>query len=60
MLFSELPQPLAYLDPGSGSVIIQLVLAVLLGLSVLVRSQWRRLKSLFKKKEPEDNDQKSE
>jgi hypothetical protein len=57
MLYSELPQPLYYLDPGSGSIIIQLVLAAILGLGVLVRSQWRRIKSLFKKQEHDDEDQ---
>ena len=46
MLFS----PPAYLDPGSGSIIIQLVIATILGLGVLVRSQWSRIKQLFGKK----------
>lgn len=60
MFYSELPQPLAYLDPNSGSILLQLALATLLGLGVLLRSQWRRLKSLFKKEEPEDKNEKSE
>ncbi len=60
MFYSELPKELAYLDPGSGSVLLQLVLAVLLGLGVLIRSQWKRLKALFKKDEPDHDDQDNE
>jgi len=40
-----------YIDPGSGSVILQAVLAVALGLGVFVKVFWRKIKSLFGKKE---------
>lgn len=43
-----------YLDPGSGSVILQTVLAGLLGLGVIVRLFWRKIKSLGGKKELEN------
>lgn len=43
-----------YLDPGSGSVILQTVLASLLGLGVIVRIFWRKIKSLGGKKEIEN------
>lgn len=43
-----------YLDPGSGSVILQTVLASLLGLGVIVRIFWRKIKSLGGKKELEN------
>ncbi len=36
-----------YLDPGSGSLIIQLVVAALLGIGVAVRLFWSRIKLLF-------------
>jgi hypothetical protein len=55
MLFSELPKTLAYLDPGSGSMILQLILAALLGLGVFVRIQWRKIKSLFGRKNTNDD-----
>lgn len=55
MLFSELPKILAYLDPGSGSMILQLILAALLGLGVFVRIQWRKIKSLFGRKNTNDD-----
>ena len=39
--------PLAYLDPGSGSFIIQIVIAALLGIGVAVRASWGKIKGLF-------------
>ncbi len=39
-----------YLDPGSGSFLIQLLLAVVLGMGVAVRLYWSKIKSLFNKK----------
>jgi hypothetical protein len=41
-----------YLDPGSGSVILQLILATLLGAGVAVRVFWSRIKNIFSKKQP--------
>jgi hypothetical protein len=47
--------PLLYLDPGSGSFLIQLLLAAALGIGVAARMYWAKVKSLFggKKKEPD-------
>lgn len=44
----------AYLDPGSGSIILQLVIAGLLGAGVLVGTFWRKIKALFVKKPSDD------
>ncbi|MFH0881942.1 MAG: hypothetical protein V2A56_03075 [bacterium] len=45
----------AYLDPGTGSMILQTVLAIFLGTAFIVRIQWKKFKSLFKKnKEQQD------
>ncbi len=44
---------LLYLDPGSGSFLIQLLLAVLLGAGVAIRLYWGKLKALFGKSNPE-------
>ena len=41
--------PLAYLDPGSGSILIQILIAALLGIAVAVRASWSRIKKLFGK-----------
>lgn len=35
----------AYIDPGSGSYILQLVIAGLLGAGVAVRIYWKRIKA---------------
>lgn len=42
--------PLPYLDPGSGSFLIQLLIAALLGLGVALRASWSKIKVLFGKK----------
>lgn len=43
-----------YLDPGSGSFILQLILAGALGLGVAVRVYWAKITALItgKKKDP--------
>ena len=39
--------PLPYLDPGSGSFLLQLLIAALLGLGVAIRASWGRIKGWF-------------
>lgn len=49
--------PLPYLDPGSGSMIIQIAIAVLLGLGVALRASWGGIKKYFGvKQKPEEED----
>ena len=49
--------PLPYLDPGSGSFIIQIAIAVLLGLGVAIRASWGTIKKFFgAKPKPEEDD----
>ncbi|OGN72186.1 MAG: hypothetical protein A2X25_00540 [Chloroflexi bacterium GWB2_49_20] len=36
-----------YLDPSSGSILIQLLLAGLLGAGILLRTYWSRILKLF-------------
>ena len=38
-----------YLDPGSGSFLIQLIIASLLGAAFVIRTSWSRIKSFFKR-----------
>ena len=38
---------LAYLDPGTGSMIIQLILGGFVGLAVIGKLYWHRLKAIF-------------
>jgi len=46
---------LAYLDPGSGSYLLQLLIAGILGGLFIVKMQWGRIKGWFvrKPKDPE-------
>jgi hypothetical protein len=44
-----LTSSLLYLDPGSGSFILQLLLAALLGAGLVIRAYWRKIKSFFVK-----------
>ena len=54
-------RPMAYLDPGSGSFLIQLVIAALLGLGVALRAYWGKIKGWFGiKPKPEDDDDDSD
>ncbi len=46
-----LASALFYLDPGTGSFLIQLLLAVFLGAGVAVKIYWSKIKGLFLKKE---------
>jgi hypothetical protein len=53
--------PLPYLDPGSGSFIIQIAIAALLGLGVAIRASWGSIKKLLgMKPKPEDEDVESD
>jgi len=45
--FSSFSKIMAYLDPGSGSILIQMLVAGLLGAGLLIRSQWAKIKKLF-------------
>jgi len=54
---------LIYLDPGSGSFLLQLLIAGIAGLTIAVGSQWSKIKRLFgknKQKTEADNDEDDE
>jgi len=55
-LLSGFGEKFAYLDPGSGSVIIQLLIAALLGVGIAVRASWGKIKGLFGIKSETDDD----
>lgn len=42
--FADLASFLAYLDPGSGSYVLQFLIASLLGLAFVTQNFWRRIK----------------
>jgi hypothetical protein len=51
--------PVPYLDPGSGSFLVQLLIAALLGIGVAVRASWGKIKGWFgiKPRTDEDDDE---
>jgi hypothetical protein len=46
-LLAPLIRPHAYLDPGSGSFLIQLIIAGLVGAGFLIKTYWKKIKGLF-------------
>jgi len=60
VLASHLLSVQPYLDPGSGSILLQLLLAVVLGAGVILRTQWSKIKSLFGRKDASVDDEDDE
>lgn len=61
MYFPVFLSIMPYLDPGSGSILVQVIIAALLGVGIFVRSQWANIKKLFGKKpadvDPDEDDE---
>jgi hypothetical protein len=57
-LFAPPASNAAYLDPGSGSIIIQVVMAVLLGGALILKMYWKKITSFFNKTKDEDDEDK--
>lgn len=49
MRIGILLKPFMYLDPGSGSFIIQMILAGTLGIAVAIRIYWKKIVAFFHK-----------
>ena len=47
---------LAYLDPGSGSFVFQILISALLGAVVVFKTSWRRIRDFFTRKDRTDDD----
>jgi hypothetical protein len=58
-LFTPILRPQAYLDPGSGSFLIQLLIAGVVGAGFLIRAYWKKIKGLFNRSatKKEDDEQ---
>ena len=46
-LLSIFSKPQLYLDPGSGSMLIQIIIAAVLGTGVAIRVFWKNIKDFF-------------
>ena len=59
LLFNVLLRPQAYLDPGSGSFILQVVIAGALGIGLALRTYWAKIvsgiKGIFSRRDGEAN-----
>jgi hypothetical protein len=60
ILAGPLEKTLAYLDPGSGSFILQILLATLLASLFFMKSFWRKVIGMFKKPSPPEQDDKQD
>ena len=58
VFFVSLEAPVeAYLDPGSGSMLLQILLGGFAGIAVITKLYWNRVTSLFDRKgAPKDSD----
>ena len=43
-----------YLDPSSGSILLQLLIAAGAGITIAIASSWQKIKRLFKKGKKEE------
>ena len=59
VLLSGLGDKAAYLDPGSGSFLLQLLIAGLLGAGLALRASWGKIKKWFGRGD-EANDEEAE
>jgi len=49
-----------YLDPGSGSFLIQLLIAAAAGAGIVIASQWARIKRWLGRKKPSTDESEDE
>ena len=47
-----------YIDPGSGSYLIQVIIAAVLGVAIYFKNFWFKIKSFFTKKKQENEEEK--
>jgi tmRNA-binding protein len=46
-----------YLDPGSGSYLIQVIIAAVLGATLYFKNSWIKIKSFFTKRKRQDDEE---
>ena len=49
-------RPLAYLDPGSGSIIVQVLIAGLMTVGIVVKLFWKKIKGIFNRSSSKKED----
>lgn len=48
----------AYIDPGAGSFIWQMLIGIVLGAAFMLKMYWQKIKTFFKKRSEKENDEK--
>ncbi len=56
IIFAPILRPHAYLDPGSGSFLVQLLIAGLVGAGFLIKAYWKKIKGLFTRSDSNKED----
>jgi len=51
---SSLPISLGYIDPGSGSLVIQMIIGALVGAGITIKIYWYKLKTFLLRLEKKD------
>jgi len=51
-----IPNAYAYLDPGTGSYLVQILIAGLVGAAFSIKIFWQRIKDFFSGKKPDNNE----
>lgn len=46
----------AYLDPGTGSYLIQIIVGGVLGVGIVLKAYWSKIRSLFKKNKKQETE----
>jgi hypothetical protein len=46
-----------YIDPGSGSYLVQAIIAAVLGAGFFLRNSWTKIKSFFVKPKPKQEEE---
>ena len=52
-MFAHHMHILAYLDPGTGSMVLQMLVGGVLGGALLIKLQWRRIVRFVSRKKPD-------
>lgn len=52
-MFFSAPKAHAYLDPGTGSFLLQMLVAALVGCAVFFRTIWARVSTFFNRSKPD-------
>ena len=55
-----MPNIFLYIDPGSGSYLVQVIIAAVLGAAFYFKNFWIKIKSFFTRRKPDQQDEKKD